>query len=111
MADRRRAVSCSSGIARIVTERVVDVLEIVEVDQEQAHARAGLFGLGERRFETVLKEVAVRKTGEGIVIGRAPDFLFGLLVLADVERHADDAVGPACSPRARSQRTSPPGIT
>ena len=51
----------------MVPERVVHLLEPVEVHQQHAHVATALTRVADRRVQPVLEERAVRKAGEGIV--------------------------------------------
>src|SRR4051812_8310659 len=55
-------------VAGLVAERVVDRLELVDVEQEDRDERAGALGAGERVLDAVVEERAVREAGGG---GRA----------------------------------------
>jgi len=56
-------------VAGGVAERVVDLLEPVEVDQHDGELRIGGTPAGEQVGEALLKEHAIRKTGEVVVQG------------------------------------------
>src|SRR5207249_4486834 len=66
-------------VARVVTERVVDVLEVVQVEEEDRH----LFGVtplpGEGVLQAVDVEGAVRQRGQRIVERLAGQLLLELL--------------------------------
>ncbi len=52
------------AVAALVTERVVDLLEAVEVDEQDGHAASELPGLGEGLLGAVPEERSVRQSGE-----------------------------------------------
>jgi hypothetical protein len=68
-----------------VAERVVDLLEVVDVE-EQDGARARVLGLvGQLALELGLEAAAVVDAAEGIVIREMPELRLGLLARLDVE--------------------------
>ena len=73
-------------VALLVTQRVVEHLEVVQVDEHQrAFARARR--VGQRRVQPVHEQLAVGQLGEGVVEGQVLDLLFGQLALGDVAAH------------------------
>ena len=77
-------------IADRVSERVVDHLEAIEIEE---HHRERMFQparMGQRDGQTVAKEPAVRKAGQRIVIGLILDVLLDRFSLGDVAGDADD---------------------
>src|SRR3970040_1426221 len=81
-------------VAHLVAEAVVDVLETVEVEEQDAHAAAVALGVEQRLPQPVGEQDPVRQTGEGVVLREELDALLGALALGDVARDtelADDA--------------------
>ena len=87
-----------------VAERVVDVLEVIEVEEEDGEgpgrARAGAMvakvstaEAGEGLFELVDELGAVRQAGEGVVVGHVVDVGFGVAPGSDVVVAGDPAAG------------------
>ncbi len=54
-------------VALVVAEAVVDQLEVVEVEEEDAHGGSGVLGAGQRLVKGVDELGAVGKAGEGVV--------------------------------------------
>ena len=68
----------------MMTERVVDGLEAIEVDEEHAGWLAGSAADRERLVHAVEKERLVGQTGEIVVERLLDQALFGLTLLGDV---------------------------
>ena len=83
-------------VARRVAERVVDLLEAVQVHRQDGHLTAALLRLGDRLGNTLDKQGAIGEPGERVVLGLIAQlplddlarFLRGLLP-RDVEDHTD----------------------
>ena len=86
-------------VAVVVAERVVDVLEAVEVDQQQAGPLAVLEPVAERGGGGVLEAGAIWQTGERIVASRVvaafalPDGAVAREHRSDEQRDEEDRVG------------------
>ena len=80
------ATSSSSAVARGVAERVVDVLEAIEVEAEYRHEVAVALGAGHSTFEVLIELYAVRQAGQRIVHGEESDLVLGVPALADAPR-------------------------
>jgi hypothetical protein len=74
-----------------VTERVVDELELVQVDQEHAHQATLPPRLLDRGLEQVVEEVPVAEPGERVVVGQVAHLLLDELALGDVLHRPLDA--------------------
>src|SRR4051794_2654837 len=74
-----------------MTERIVDVLEAVEVEKEQRGGRAVAACAGQRLVEALLEMQPVRQAGQRILVGETPEFRFGILAVGDVEGDTDHA--------------------
>jgi hypothetical protein len=73
-----------------VAERVVDLLEVVEVAVDDRDALALVAGGGEGALEAVLEERAVGEPGERVVVRLVGELALQRLALGDVVGHADD---------------------
>jgi hypothetical protein len=70
---------------------IVDRLEPVEVEKEDADFALFAASLGQGLAQAVEEEGAVRQTGEGIVVGELLNLLFRCLALGDVDDDAEAA--------------------
>ena len=90
-------------IAGSVAERVVDVLEMIDVEEGQRDVAAGRAGI-DGRGDQVPQLRAVRQPGENVVIGEPRDLGASFLALdregAEVDAGVDDAAVPVAR-RAR----------
>ncbi len=78
-------------IAERHAERVVDLLEAVDVDRQRRRGRrAGPLGLDDRRPQPVEEQFAIGQAGEIVVDRVVKDALFRGLDLGDVGQRADD---------------------
>ena len=80
-------------ITRVVSERVVHELEVVEVEVEHADTEVVPVRTGDRRLEHLLEEGSVRETGELVVVREERHLLFRALAFGDVEDHSLDQPG------------------
>ena len=99
LAQRRaqpRRDALQDAVAGMVAERVVDLLEAVQVEQQQRERAVLAVGDARRLVETIVQERAVRQIGQRVVIRQVGEALF-------------DA--PALAPDAgvRAARARPPG--
>src|SRR5262249_13995015 len=62
-------------IARLVTERVVDLLEAVEVEQHQRETGPAALRVQERLLQAVVEETAVREPGQRVEERKLLDLL------------------------------------
>lgn len=82
--------SAEQRVARIMTERVVDQLEIVDVEHEQRKAAVSLRRL-RQAIEFILENDAVGQARQWIMIGHPHRTLFGGLLVRNVPRHDQKA--------------------
>src|SRR3712207_5995884 len=68
--------------------RIVDLLDVVHVDEQEADARS-LPCIGERRVEAALEQRPVWQAREEVMVGGPPDFLFGGLAVVDIGNAAN----------------------
>ena len=80
----RCATCAKQRVADRVAERVVDVLEAVEVDQEQRAALVAARGVAQRFVERLAHQRAIGQAGERIEAREAADFLFRAALLGEV---------------------------
>ena len=85
-------------VADGMSERVVDDLEAVEVEEEHGELLVVAVGLGHRERQAVAEEEAVRQVGQRIVEGEVLDLLLGALPLGDVDGRALDDREPPVGP-------------
>ncbi len=65
--DRRRGDRAQQRVALMMAERVVDVLEVVEIDEKQADASAVASRGGDRALASIAQKDAVRQAGQRVV--------------------------------------------
>ena len=70
-----------------MSDRVVDLLEVVEVDEQQPHALVAAPRPAEREAEQFLEQRSVRQAGELVVVGEERE-LIGVALAGDVEDEA-----------------------
>ena len=83
-------------VAGLVAERVVDALELVEIDEQQPDVALALGRLTQRACQELPDPFAVRQSGQRIEVRQAMDVSFGLLALRDIAHdgeHLTAAVG------------------
>ena len=78
-------------VADRMAERVVDVLEAVEVDQEQPAALAAMGRVAQRLVERLAHHRPVGQAGQRIEAGEPRDFLLGPALLGQVGADAAEA--------------------
>jgi hypothetical protein len=107
-------VTSRRAIADAVTERVVDRLEPIEIDQQE---REGLSGLMNERH-VFDERAAIRQTREGITVGEVQDLSLRLLLprnivegqhRAIVDGLTGDGQDPAVVERMLDERLLAPG--
>ena len=82
-------------VAGRVSQRVVDELELVEVEEEDGDRSLLVPRASQRVLETVEEEVAVRQAGEGIVEGVVAVSLLGVAALDRVRQHVGERLEEA----------------
>ena len=79
-------------VAGGVAERVVDGLEVIDVDEHHRHGAAVALGAREAVAQPIGEQLAVRQVREDVVVGVELDLFLGALPVADVDdRGVDDA--------------------
>ena len=94
-------------VADRMAERVVDVLEPIEIDQEQRAALLAVRGIAQRFVERLPHHRAVRQAGQRIEAGEARDLLFGAALLGKVGADAAEAEEAAALVEDRVARKRP----
>ena len=93
--------AAEQAIAGAVAERVVDDLEVVEVDEQHGDAPAG----AQRAAEALHEQLAIGQAGERVVVGLPGELLLGGPALGDVDAVADPRLRTAVA--AGEQRVVP----
>ena len=83
LATRRGGVP-QQLVAGGVAQGVVDILEMVDVEKDDAELRAAPAGAGETVHEPIGQERSIRQTGEGVVHCLMRELAFQLLARGDV---------------------------
>ena len=93
--DRRRSASpTSTRVAGLMPERVVDVLEVVDVEEQHADPRVRAPGAVERHPETVEEQGPVGEAGQRVVERHVGEADLEALALDRVaQRSADERGG------------------
>ena len=71
-------------ITRLVAKRVVHMLEMVQIDEQQAQRNLSAFGHAQIVLNPVLQQGAIGQAGERVVVGQGADAGFLLQAPADV---------------------------
>ncbi len=77
------------SIADGMPERIIDLLEVVEIEQHDAYLLAASCGARNCLSEPVVEQGAVRQAGQRVVQGEMAHLLLGRLALGDVHGHPD----------------------
>jgi hypothetical protein len=67
-----------------VAERIVDVLEVVEIDHHQSHASTMPSGAGQHFIKSTVQHESVRQACERVVVGKTVNILEGQYSFGDV---------------------------
>ncbi len=76
-------------IPHLVPESVVDALEVVEVDEQQAHLASVALGVGQGLGHAVQEQMPVGQSGEGVPGGPVLEVEHALALVGDVLEHAE----------------------
>ena len=76
-------------VADVVAARVVERLEVIQVDEEHGPVAAGAGARRERVLHAILQQTPVGQLGERVVEGEAADFLLGRAAVAHVVQRTD----------------------
>ncbi len=85
--DAARGVD-QQNVALLVSERVVDLLEVVQVDEQDRDVQLIALGLGDVVRQPVMEHAPVGQLGQRVEVGLLPDQHFRLLLLGHVLDHA-----------------------
>src|SRR4051794_29966323 len=77
-----------------MAKRVVDVLEVVQVDQQQCHLFTRTTGTCQRLAHALAQEIAIGQAGQLVVVGQIADALFGPFLGPDLPPDATVAYEP-----------------
>ncbi|MNN19546.1 hypothetical protein D3C81_1327910 [compost metagenome] len=66
-------------VAAVVAQRIVDYLEVVQVQQQQAHAAVLAVGARQRVGQGVVEFMAVRQLRDGVDVGQVVQMVFRML--------------------------------
>ena len=91
------------AIAHRVTERVIDVLEPVQIQVEQRKLARVALGKADRLVQPVVEQQAVRQAGEAVVMRHALDALLRQHLFRNVGRHGKTAQDLPLVPDMRHQ--------
>ena len=91
----RVAPSPSGAVARVVAERVVDVLEAIQVDEQHRNRQLVPLRRSDRHAEKLAEHHAIRQAGQRVVCAQVQDPVFGKFAFADVATDAAVADEPA----------------
>ena len=86
-------------VAREVAERIVDVLEVVEIDQQQGDRLVASAGLGDSVLQAVVQQDPIGQPGQRVVMRHVVNLLLGSLALGYVVEHPDETIGRALGSR------------
>ena len=95
-------------VADRMAQRVVDVLEPVEIDQEQGAAARGAVLALQRLVERAAHQHPVGQAGQRIIFGEAVDLLLRAALLGEIAADAAKAQEAAIFVEARRARQRPP---
>ena len=76
-------------IAAAVTHRIVDVLEVVEIEEQHRDAGIAAARAIDRSDEPLYQQAAIRQSGQRVVVGEIAQILLVALAFGDVGHHAD----------------------
>ena len=75
-------------VADRVTERIVDDLETIEIEEQDRDLFLVTPGCGERAAQAIIEQAAVGQAGERIVVGQVLDLAFGSFAVGYVDQSA-----------------------
>ncbi|MGY4255600.1 hypothetical protein ACVI1L_002668 [Bradyrhizobium sp. USDA 4516] len=90
-------------IARRMPERVVDVLEAVEIEHQHRKTRSAAPGTGERALHPFLEQHAIRQIGQRVMLRHIGDLGLGAPLLGDVAMRRHPAAAGHRLPRHADQ--------
>ena len=95
--DRRQPLGdlAKQGIADRMAERVVHVLESIEIDHEQRAALLAVGGVAERFVQRLAHHCAVGQSGQRVEPGEAGDLALRLALFGEIGADAAEAEKPA----------------
>ena len=84
-----RGGGAQDAVAGGVAERIVDVLEAVQVEEQHRDAAALPARAHDRARQPLRQQRAVGQAGQRVVVGQVAQFLLGALLVGDVAEHGD----------------------
>ena len=90
-------------IAHTVSERIIDPLEVIEIEKNQRDFFAIALGGGQQLAKAVMQQTAIGQAGQGIEICQLANALLGFLVLRHIQNGADDGGGAIEQDRANEE--------
>ena len=94
-AQQARGRCLEDAVTGGVAERVVDDLEVVQVQEQHRHAAALPPGAHHRTRQALGQQAAVGQAGQGVVVGQIAQLLLGALLVGDVVDHRDEVAAHA----------------
>ena len=85
--------SLEESISHGMTKGIVDALEVVEVEEQDAEHAIVSARLRERHAESLLEQETIAEARQTVVVGEIADLLLGLLALCHVLDRALEALG------------------
>ena len=83
------------AVAGRMAERIVDVLEPVQVEEQHRHPGFLATRADDGPAEALGQQRPVRQAGQGVVVGQVAQFLLGALPVGDVVDHGDEVTAHA----------------
>ncbi len=97
-------------VAGAVPERVVDPLEMIEVDEDQRHLRPVALGRRQQLRAAIAQQATVRQTGQRVEVGEFANPHFRFLLRRDVEHGAYRRRPPFIGRRRTEDNDREPGF-
>ena len=72
-----------------MAEAVVDVLELVEIEKQQAHHETASLGRLQGALQTFREEVSIRQPRQGVVVGKRLNLLLCSLLIGEIPNQTD----------------------
>jgi hypothetical protein len=79
-------------VAGLVAERVVDRLEMIEIDEHHRQRLAGTARPRNALGQTIGEQLSVRQKRQDVVVGMELDLFLGALPVADIDDGAVDSI-------------------
>jgi len=76
-------------VPEVVSERIVDPLEMIEIEKHWRERRSVSFRRGQHLHHPVAQQAPVGQAGQRVEIGQFANFLFGLFLCRNIHHRAD----------------------